>query len=271
MITLLLAATLNTSAASESFELQNTQPAFLAGEFVASAVLGFVVPDLILTPQPDNLTCADAWCEANGFDEAVSGLITLNQPRLVGHLSHVFTIGLVPAVGFTSALYGAAKAKKGWNGAADIVIMLDAFMLSTGANSIAKVMGKRQRPAFYYGRADRTEAANHPGEEFLSFYSGDTNWAWTLAATSTVLAYQRGYQYAQYVGIATGSLAAIGSIMRIMGDMHWASDVLVGAVAGTVIGASVPMLLHKRKLVDLVRISPQIGSQRAGLAIEGRW
>ena len=35
----------------------------------------------------------------------------------------------------------------------------------------------------------------------------------------------------------------MGSVLRIVGDMHWLTDVLVGVVAGISIGAGLPLLL----------------------------
>ena len=34
--------------------------------------------------------------------------------------------------------------------------------------------------------------------------------------------------------------------MRVIGDQHWASDVMVGAGMGTIIGLGMPWLLHYR-------------------------
>jgi len=66
-----------------------------------------------------------------------------------------------------------------------------------GANSIAKISARRQRPSFHFGRASETEAAGHPDEEFVSFYSGDTTWAFSIAASASTLAFLRRYEHAR--------------------------------------------------------------------------
>ncbi len=183
----------------------------------------------------------------------------------------MFTIGLTPAVAIGSSVVGAAGAKRGGYAVADTVIIIDTFLISTGLNSIAKVGARRQRPAFHHGRADLTEADNAPHEEFVSFYSGDTTWAWTLAASGTTLAYLRGYEHAHWVALGTGSLALVGSFLRMAADMHWFTDVLVGASVGTVVGAGLPLLLHRRASPQALSLAPLTGPGRAGLRIRASW
>ena len=258
-------------ASAPSHELRNTGALFLSGEFLGSVFLGFLGPDLVLAPQPESLTCADAWCEPPGIDRAFNRWTALSQPRAAGHVSHVFTIGFTPVVAIGGAVWGAARYGKAGYAAADTVIMLNAFMISTGINSLAKVGARRQRPAHHFDREDRTEAAEHPDEEFLSFYSGDTTWAWTLAGAGTSLAYLRGYRHARWVAIGSGTLAFVGSFLRMAADMHWLTDVLVGAAVGTAVGVGLPILLHRRRPSDRLRgrvsLSPLAGPGRVGLHV----
>jgi membrane-associated phospholipid phosphatase len=252
------------------YELRNTGGWFLGAEFGAALVLGFVGPDLITKPQPEDLTCADAWCDPGGFDTAVRSLLVADEPRWAGTTSHVFTVGLTPVVAFGGAIVGAASSGRAGPAIQDSVVLLDVFLLSTGVNSVAKVSGKRQRPGFHFGREALTEADGHPREEFVSFYSGDTTWAFALAAGGTTLAYLRGYPHARYVALASGTFALTGGILRITADMHWATDVLAGAVSGVAIGAGVPLLLHGRVPGTTgVSVSPSLTDP--GFTIRGRW
>ncbi len=233
--------------AAEPVELRNTGPWFLGGEFVASALVGFVVPDLVTEVSDDPILCDDAWCEPTGFDVAMNELLVWSNPRAAATTSHLFTIGLTPVASFGSLIASAAATGHGTYAIQDSVIVLDAFLVATGANSIAKITARRQRPAFYYGREADTEAAGHAGEEFVSFYSGDTTWAFSIASSASTLAFLRGYEHAEWIAIGTGALALTGSVLRISADMHWATDVVAGAAAGTAIGIAIPVLLHSRK------------------------
>ena len=49
------------------------------------------------------------------------------------------------------------------------------------------------------------------------------------------------------VGVAAYSIASLVGLQRIYADRHWASDVLVGAAIGTVVGKSVVCLHKERK------------------------
>jgi len=242
--------------ASEPVELRNTGPWFLGGEFVSSVLVGFVVPDLATEPLEDP-TCADAWCETNGFDVALNEALVWSNPRAAATTSHTFTIGLTPVAAFGSLVVSAVGADHGTYAIQDSVIVLDAFLVATGANSIAKISARRQRPAFHYGREDETEAADHPDEEFVSFYSGDTTWAFSIAASASTLAFLRRYEHAEWIAVGTGVLALTGSVLRISADMHWATDVLAGAAAGTAIGIGIPVLLHSRK--HAIAVVPSAG------------
>jgi len=109
-----------------------------------------------------------------------------------------------------------------------------------------------------------------PVEENLSFFSGDTAWAFSVASSATTLAYLRGYAAAPWILAGGGTLAVAAGVLRISADMHWATDVLAGAVIGTTIGAGLPLLLHSRKPTELapaVSVVPMIGPQIRGISV----
>ena len=255
----------------EPYALRNTSSWFLAGEFVASIGIGFFIPDLVVPPSPEERTCANSWCETNGFDETLNQLFLARNPHAAGTISHVFTLGLTPAIGFAGVIVPASLAGKGGYALRDSVIMVNAFVIATGFNSLAKVGASRQRPAFHYGREADTEAAGHPREEFLSFYSGDTTWAFTLASSASTLAFLRGYSSARWIALGSGVLALTGGVLRMSADMHWATDVLVGAVTGTAVGVGLPLLVHGRKKKESLTFLPLVSPESTGIALIGSW
>ncbi len=205
------------------------------------------MPDLVTEAPIDPIVCDDAWCTTNGFDVALNEALVWANPRAAATTSHTFALGLAPAAAFGSLIVSATSSSHGTYAIQDSAIVLDAFLVATGANSIAKITARRQRPAFYYEREGDTEAADHPAEEFVSFYSGDTTWAFSIAASASTLAFLRRYEHAEWIAVGTGVLALTGGVLRISADMHWATDVLAGAAAGTAIGIGIPVLLHSRK------------------------
>ena len=65
-------------------------------------------------------------------------------------------------------------------------------------------------------------------------------------------------------------------VLRIMGDRHYATDVLTGAVIGFGVGFGVPTVLHYGNTgyagaLDTLSVSPMMGNGRAGLFASGRF
>jgi membrane-associated phospholipid phosphatase len=92
-----------------------------------------------------------------------------------------------------------------------------------------------------------TEAVNDPAERFLSFFSGDTAVAFALGACATTIAFLRGYRSARAIAVVAAMGAVIAGVLRIRADMHWATDVMTGALVGTLVGAGLPLVLHPRE------------------------
>jgi membrane-associated phospholipid phosphatase len=126
----------------------------------------------------------------------------------------------------------------------------------------------RERPAAHHGVIDRSPAVGHPRERNVSFYSSHTAAAFAVASSMTTVSYLRGYEGAPYVAVVGGALSTGIGLLRIAADMHWATDVLVGASAGTLVGVSVPLLLHARteRSVTLV---PAVGRRFSGFELRG--
>jgi membrane-associated phospholipid phosphatase len=72
-----------------------------------------------------------------------------------------------------------------------------------------------------------------PGQwaRYDAFFSGHTVTIWSLA---TVIAHQ--YNKGPFVPVICYTLAALGGLATITEDLHWISDVFVGAVVGYAIG-----------------------------------
>jgi len=80
----------------------------------------------------------------------------------------------------------------------------------------------------------------------LSFPSGHTALGFSLATAAGTVATLRGYRHAPYVWGAGMAVAAFTGYLRLAADKHYASDVLVGALVGSLVGWAVPYLLHRR-------------------------
>jgi membrane-associated phospholipid phosphatase len=151
---------------------------------------------------------------------------------------------------------------------------MNSAILTLGVNEGVKKFTARQRPAFHYGVQSKTTAAGQPYEENLSFFSGHTASSFAVVSSATTIAFLRGYRSAPYLAAFGGAAALTVGLLRISADMHWCSDVIVGAAVGTLIGAALPLLVHGRvpkSPVTAMSLSPMIGPDVKGIAFAGRF
>lgn len=229
--------------ADEPRELKNTGAGFLALETLGTLVV-FAGYSIATGDAPK--TCS--WCESNGFDEGARGIFRMSNPRPPAAVSHVLSIGVAPLGGFAGLLVPALQADRGSYAWKDGWIMINAFLLTTGLTDGTKKLFGRQRPAFHHGKEGETEASGEKGkrEGNLSFFSGDTAWAFTFASSAATLAYLHGYKTAPYLAVGGGVVATAAGVLRMSADMHWATDVMTGAFVGSAVGIGLPLLLHRR-------------------------
>ncbi len=204
-------------------------------------------PAFVVLTRPQPTTCDSGWwgCEQNAIDRGVTNAVVV-APIAAGLVSHLFTLVACPAV----AVHALRSAESHSQLASqDLVIYAVAQLVTIGANSIAKDGFQRQRPCYYYGRSSDTESGiiePYSSQEWKSFWSGDTSMAWSFVAAAVALLHLRARTaVAQKIALRGGALATIGSLLRIVGFMHWLSDVVVGVVCGCLCGVGVPLLLWR--------------------------
>ena len=103
----------------------------------------------------------------------------------------------------------------------------------TGAVTyLSKLLAGRERPSSYYGTRDEGK------ESFKSFFSGHTSISFCIGIRNSLLA--------SHIGIKSGApnlllekvIPSATGYYRIAADKHYMTDVLVGAIVGTLIGKS---------------------------------
>lgn len=247
--------------------LHNTDGLFLGVELAAAAIIA-VVPFVVDEPATQ---CG--WCSTNGFDRSVRRALVWDDRASAGTLSHVLSLGLVPAISWTGLLVPALTSGHGDYAVQDSLTLLSTFGLVTGVVEVIKRSSDRQRPGFHFGLQADTEAESYPTQQFLSFCSGDTAWAFGLAAGGATLAFLRGYESAPYIAVAGVTVAFMAGLLRIAADMHWATDVLTGAGVGTAVGILMPTLLHSRKddAATNPSVVPVVASNNYGLSASLQW
>jgi hypothetical protein len=144
----------------------------------------------------------------------------------------------------------------------DVVVLAEALSISGALVSVVKAAVQRPYPRTYAGFdvQDRTN--------YASFYSGHTAIAFTSLTVAAMTVARRHHRYALPWTIAVVGGSAVGLNM-ILSGWHFPTDVIVGAVMGTVVGVGVPILHYREPAVrPVVMVSPN-GAPLMGLG--GTW
>jgi membrane-associated phospholipid phosphatase len=212
------------------------------------------------------------WCDVDG-----AGRLRLNPVDSFGRRlgartaqgrasasqwSDVLGFGLVP-VGVLGMQYGLARSAGGGMSlfAQDAFIILQSAVLSGVATNVVKFAVGRQRP-FVHG-LDVVPGA----DSNLSFYSGHTALAFSLAVSAGTVAELRGYEKSWLVWAVGMPLAAGVPLLRMRADKHYLTDVMAGALMGSAFGVGVPLLLHGRQSFDDDGGGGGLGSQGGGVRL----
>lgn len=246
--------------------LEHTTSGALALE--SAAVIGaFVAYSASTGDVPE----ACRWCAPTRFDVSARDAIVF-PTRLrasASNASHVLSLGVVPLGAFGALLVPAVREGKEAYAAEDAWIMLNAFVLTTGVTDGTKKLAARQRPAWRYGEQRATGSSDL--EANLSFFSGDTAWAFSFAASGSTLAFLRGNPAAPWIATGGGALAAGTGVLRMAADMHWATDVMVGAGVGTALGVGLPLLVHRRAADEAAIVVVPWTAGGAGGTVMAAW
>jgi len=244
-----------------SHELERTDPVWLVSEVVVSgAILGTIFGVSRKAPQ----SCD--WCKSNAFDDAFRVSFLSTTPRRPGVASDML-VGMVPALAAGALVAPALSAGRHDHAVENLAIAASATGIAISLALASKDVIARPRPAEFHGVLDKTIAKGNPDERFVSFYSGHTSAVFAMASSTATLAFMRGYDSAPYIALVGGALGFSTGLLRISADMHWATDALVGATAGTAVGVLLPLFAHPRKKSP-VTVVPLVGSV-TGLAATG--
>lgn len=193
----------------------------------------------LLKPKIGPETCR--FCEPNRLDAAVRNAVVWEHPAAARHASDALVFAVIPASMVANQLLS-ARAEGDWKaGFVDLLVVAEAAAIAQDLNQLVKFSVARERPFVHYADPSRP----HEPDDDVSFYSGHTTFAFALASSAGMVSSLRGYKSAPWVWGIGMSLAAGAGWLRMGGDMHWFTDVLVGAAMGTAVGAGLPWLLHR--------------------------
>ena len=180
------------------------------------------------------------WCAPPAFDAAVRRALIWDDIYAARRISDVVALAL-PITGIGISLLPVLADGGGTGELLDVALPIAGTLaINQSLTQIFKLGFARTRPAIHF--AETPGAWN--AEDHVSFVSGHTSFAFAAATSAGMVARQRGSRYEPAIWAAGLTLAASVGYLRIAGDKHYLSDVLVGAVLGTATGLIVPTLMR---------------------------
>lgn len=210
------------------------------------------------------------WCDRddegdhlNGLDRAARISLKWRDLRQAQFDSSVTAFLLEPAFATVDMIAVAAADDADRAFPVDLLIVTEAVAVSTFLNQAAKLVFARERPFVHALPPEERLTTALPSDNNVSFYSGHSAMTFSLAAAAGTVATLRGYRLMPLVWATLMPLAAATGYLRIGADKHYLSDVLTGAVLGTVVGVALPLLFHGREGDDVVPLGA-VSSSPAG-------
>jgi membrane-associated phospholipid phosphatase len=156
--------------------------------------------------------------------------------------------------------------------AKDSLILLETLSVNFIACGLVKFGVRRPRPYAY--RLDVPESERNATEASLSFYSGHTAIAFSMATAYSYL-YTKRHPDSPWVipvWIVSHAMASTNAVMRVEAGKHFWTDVMVGAAVGSAIGFLVPYLHTLRDDTGVaLRFTPLFYEGGMGVSVTGLW
>ena len=210
----------------------------IASTAAASYATAFILKHTLTFPEQEDFSydrsaipAIDAWA-VNPFSKPLD---------FAGNIS-VATCLASPAAVFLGL---AAGKEMEWKDALTVGVMYaEAALLTLGIKDLLKVGVKRLRPYTYYDPSTWEVDPSTDNDYMFSHPSGHTAEAFLGAGFLTYVfsSYYPSSPWKYLVAGASYSLAAATGALRIMSGNHFFTDVMAGALIGTITGYGVPML-----------------------------
>ena len=153
-------------------------------------------------------------------------------------LAETWSDRLIYGVSMSSLLWGPLSSRETGRSA---LINMEVFSANSILTNLFKVSAGRERPYHHYGTRESSGKT-----DYASFFSGHSSIAFSQAVTNALLL---SLDYPQYKTLIWSSLlgtAGLTAYLRVASDMHYFSDILVGACAGSFVAWTITSLELRR-------------------------
>ncbi|MEJ7596754.1 MAG: phosphatase PAP2 family protein [Kofleriaceae bacterium] len=203
----------------------------------------------------DQFSTGCRWCEPPGFDRSVRNALVWDNNGRAHMLSNINAYAVGPALGLGLLILSDHDASPS-RLIDDLLPIIETTVFCQLFTSVAKLAVARKRPYVYFD----TPGIPSSNNDNLSFWSGHSSFGFAITTSAGLIAHWRGYWTEPYIwglGI-TASLTT--EYLRIAGDRHYLSDVLVGGLVGVGAGLLVPRLMRRDlKLVPVANGAAVVG------------
>ena len=215
------------------------------------------------------------WCDRTpdgrdtvpGIDESVRNGLKWNDIKTPATMSDVIGFAGLPVLMFGGLALTSGHESAWRDIPEDFLVTTEAVMLAADLNQLVKFSVARERP-FVHALPDAQKATTAaPADNDLSFYSGHTTLAFSLATSAATVATLRGYRWAPVLWAVGLPVAAFVGYLRIAADKHYFTDVMTGALLGSAFGVAIP-LLHRAQ-VHAGSVTAEVVPMGNGLALAG--
>lgn len=178
------------------------------------------------------------WCEPPGFDARVRNALVWDDARLARQLSDATGYAAAPILALGVSMVPLFL--DGHVVGADVIDatlpIVESVVLSQSLSQVFKASFGRQRPYAHFGGLP----AGGTQDDNMSFFSGHAALAFSLVTSAGMIAHERKWRTEPFIWGVGVPLATATAYFRMAGDKHYLSDVLVGTLAGTLAGITVP-------------------------------
>jgi membrane-associated phospholipid phosphatase len=206
------------------------------------------------------------WCDPPGFDASLQRSLRWSSTHDAGLLSNI-TVAVTP-VAMVGGLWLANLHGPLDEHVDDTLLVAESVTVTLVLTDIAKLSVARERPRVHVLSPAERAARPYDRQDNLSFFSSHTSFAFALACSAGTVASLRGYAGAPYIWAGGLGLASAVGYLRIAADAHYTSDVVIGALVGSAVGISIP-LLHRRTAAPRVALEPFTLRSARGLSLSG--
>ncbi len=204
--------------------------------------IGYVVSETVLKPVWAAKECT--WCNPPGIDTSVRAALKWKDTKLAARLADLDGYVMAPLFGlgaiWLSSVDDHGKDTRVARWLDDSIPIIEALTFAQLVVQAFKFTAARQRPFVHFADAGRA----HETDDNMSFISGHSALAFSVATSAGIVAHRRGYQLEPVIWAVGFTLAGSTAYLRIAADKHYFTDVLAGSVVGTAFGVAVPLLLH---------------------------